>query len=98
MRPGGAGALVGARDVDLHDEVPVLVLEVLEGNVAQDAGIVDEDVDAAKGLDGGLDDALAELDAVVVGNGLAAGLFDLVDDDISSLWKRRLAIMIATTV
>jgi hypothetical protein len=71
--------------VHLDDQVPVLVLEVLEGNVAQDAGVVDEDVDAAKGLDGGLDDALAVLDAVVVGDGLAAGLFDLVDDDISGL-------------
>lgn len=85
VRPGGTRALVGAGDVHLDDQVPVLVLEVLEGNVAQDAGVVDEDVDAAKGLDGRLDDALAVLDAVVVGNGLAAGLFDFVDDDISGL-------------
>jgi len=71
--------------VDLHDEVPVLVLDVLEGDVAQDTGVVEEDIDAAKRLDGRLDDALAVLDAVVVGDGLAASGLDLVDDDISSL-------------
>lgn len=85
MGPGGAGALIGALDVDLHDEVPVLVLDVLEGDVAQDTGVVEEDIDAAKRLDGRLDDALAVLDAVVVGDGLAASGLDLVDDDISSL-------------
>ena len=86
--PGGAGALVRAADVDLEDEVPVLVLHVLEADVAQDAGVVDEHVDAAEGLDGGLDDLLAVVDAVVVGDGLAAGGLDLVDDDIGSLGRR----------
>lgn len=85
MRPGSTSALVGTGDVNLHDQVPVLVLKVLEGNVAKNTGIVDENVDAAKALDGGLDDALAILDAVVVGNGFAACLLDLVDDDISGL-------------
>ena len=83
--PGGAGALVGALDVDLVDEVPVLVGHVLEADVAQDACVVEEDVDAAESRDGGLDDALAVLDAVVVGDGLAAGSLDLVDDQIGSL-------------
>jgi hypothetical protein len=75
--------------VDLEDQVPVLVLHVLEADVAQDAGVVDQDVDAPKGLDGRLDDLVAVLDAVVVGNGLAACGLDLVDDDIRSLWGRR---------
>lgn len=92
MRPGGTSALVGAGDVNLHNQVPVLVLEVLEGNVAENTGIVDEDVDAAKVADGGLDDALAVLDAVVVGNGLAACLFDLVDDDISGLKSKEASL------
>lgn len=87
--PGGTGALVGTGDVDLHDEVPVLVCEVLEANVTEDTGIVDEDIDAAKGLDGGVDDLVTILDAVVVGDGLAASGLDLVDDDISSLEKER---------
>ena len=85
MRPGGLGALVCALDVDLVDEVPVLVGQVLEAGVAQDTGIVEQDVDAAEGADGGLDDAVTVLDAVVVGDGLATGLLDLVDYNIGGL-------------
>jgi hypothetical protein len=62
VRPSSAGALVGASDVDLHDEVPVLVLHVLEADVSQNASIVDEHVDSAKGLDGSLDNLVAILD------------------------------------
>jgi hypothetical protein len=71
--------------VHLEDEVPVLVLHVLEADIAQDASIVDEDIDAPKRLDGRLDDPVAILDAVVVGYCLAARGFDLVDDDICGL-------------
>lgn len=73
--------------MDGDNQVPVLVLHVLEADVAQDAGVVDQDVDAPKGLDGRLDDLVAVLDAVVVGDGLAACGLDLVDDDIRSLWR-----------
>jgi hypothetical protein len=71
--------------VHLEDQVPVLVLHVLEADVAQDTGVVDEHVDAAEGLDGRVDDLVAVLDAVVVGDGLAARGLDLVDDDIGGL-------------
>lgn len=83
--PGGASALVGTLDMDLVDKIPVLVCDVLEADIAEDASVVEEDIDAAKSLDSGVDDAVAELDAVVVGNGLAASGSDLVDYDISSL-------------
>jgi hypothetical protein len=77
--------------VNLDDEVPVLVLHVLEADVAQNACIVDEDIDAAKVLDRGVDDLLAELDGIVVGDGLAASLLDLVDDDVCGLRGRRVS-------
>lgn len=67
------------------NQIPVLVFHVLEGNVTQDTGVVNEDVDAAKVLDGGVDNGLAILDAVVVGDGLTAGLANLFDDLIGSL-------------
>ncbi len=92
VRPSGTGALVGTGDVDLHNEIPVLVCEVLEADVMEDTGIVDEDIDAAKGVDGGVDDLVAKLDAVVVGNGLAASGLDFVDDDISSLDGRSMLV------
>lgn len=88
MGPGGAGALVGALDVNIDDEVPVGVLDVLEADVAKDAGVIEEDVDAPKGLDGGVDDAMAVFDAVVVGGSLATGGFDLIDDDVRGLESR----------
>jgi hypothetical protein len=77
--------------VDLDDEIPVLVLHVLEADVAQDACIVDEDIDATEVLDRGVDDLLAEFDGIVVGNGLAASLLDLVDDDVCGLRGRRVS-------
>jgi hypothetical protein len=67
------------------DQVPVLLLHVLEADIAQDAGVVDEHIDAAKGVDGRLDDGLSVLDRVVVGHGFAACGFDLVDDCICGL-------------
>jgi len=85
MRPGGARALVGALDVDLEDQVPVRILHVLEADVPEDAGVVDEHIDASEALDGRVDDLLAVLDRVVVGHGLSAGGLDLVDDDIGGL-------------
>ena len=48
--------------MDLHDQVPVRVLYVLEADVAENAGIVDEHVDASEGGNGGLDDLLAVLE------------------------------------
>jgi len=87
MWPRGSCALVCSLDVYLHHQVPVLVFHVLEADVAQDAGIVDEDVNPAKGLDRGLDDLAAVLDGVVVCDGLAASRCDLLDNLVRGLWK-----------
>jgi hypothetical protein len=88
--PRGGGALVAAEDVDLVDEVPVGLAHLLERDVAEDAGVVDEDVDLAEGVDGGLDDGVAVLDRVVVGDRGAAGGLDLVDDLVGG--RARLAL------
>lgn len=85
VRPCCPCALVCALHVDIVDEVPVRLLHVLEADIPQNAGIVDEDIDAAKGVDGRLDDGLAILDRVVVGDRLAACRADLVDDFVCSL-------------
>lgn len=91
VRPGGTSALVAALDVDLHDEVPVHILHVLEADITEDTGVVDENIDAAESLDSSLDDLVTILDAVVVGNGLATGGLDLVDDNIGSLHDKTLS-------
>ena len=52
-------------------------------HVAQDAGVVHQDVDLAERVDGGLADVLAAgdgRDRVVVRDGLSAGRLDLLHD------------------
>ena len=77
--------LVSASDVNLHDQIPVLVFHVLEADITEDTGIVDENIYPAERLDGSLNDGLAILHAVVIGDGLAAGLLNLLDDEIGVL-------------
>lgn len=95
--PYGLGAGVGALDVDFLDNVPLLVGHRLERLVAEDSGIVDQDVDALP-LAHGLLDNLGSLGrAVVVGEGFrvtrgvdvgddAVGVFarEVVDDDVGA--------------
>jgi len=48
--------------MNIHDQIPILVLHVLEADIAEDAGIVDEDIYSAKVLDCRLDDLVSILD------------------------------------
>lgn len=71
--------------MDSVDQVPVGLLHVLEADIPQDAGIVDEDINAAKGINGRLDDGFSILDGVVVGDRLAACGADVFDDFVCGL-------------
>ena len=71
--------------MDLVDEIPVLVLHILKRNITQDTGVIDQNINSAKVLDGRVNDGLAILDTIVIGDGLAAGPSNLFDDDIGSL-------------
>ena len=65
---------------------------VVERLVAQDAGVVDDDVDRAERVERGLHDGLAALGgghAVGVGDGLAAEAVDLLDDLLRPGPRRR---------
>jgi hypothetical protein len=76
--------------VDLVDQVPVGLRHLLERDVAQDPGVVDQDVDLAERVDRGLDDLVAVLDRVVVRDGVAALVLDLGDDLVGG--RRGLAL------
>ena len=78
--------------MDLVDEVPVLLRHLRERDIAEDAGVVDDDVDAAERVDRGLDDLVAVLDRVVVGDRLAAGGLDLLDHLVGG--RRALALAV----
>jgi len=69
----------------IDNQVPIFVCQVLKTDIAQDTGIVDENIDTAVGLDSGFDDLVTIGDAVVVGNGLAACGYNLIDDYICGL-------------
>ena len=73
--------------MDINDQVPILVCHIFEGNIAEDTGIVEENVNSTEGLDCCLDDLVTRCDRVVVGYRFAASGFDLVDDNIGSLWN-----------
>ena len=79
----GPADVEGTLEVHVQNRVEVVVGQLGERLVTQDAGVVDDDVDLAEGVDRGLDDVLAALgrrDRVVVGHRLAAGRLDFVDD------------------
>jgi hypothetical protein len=49
--PGGQGDVEGALEVDVDDRLELLRVHVLERSVSQDAGVVDDDVDLAEGVE-----------------------------------------------
>ena len=64
------------------DRVPVLLAHVEDHAVAQDAGVVDDDVELAEVIDRAIDDALGGLevgDALEVGDCFAARRADFLD-------------------
>ncbi len=70
-----------ALQVDGDDVVPLLLRHVHQHPVAQDAGVVHEDVEIAERLDGRIDQPLTALpigDAVAVGDGFPAHRLDLL--------------------
>ena len=71
--------------MDLVDQIPVLIFHVLEADIPQDASIIDEDINAAKILNSGVDNLLACFNAVVVGHRLAAGGFDFLHNQVCGL-------------
>jgi hypothetical protein len=85
IRPSSSSTFVGTLNMNGDDQIPVLVFHVLETDVSEDTSIVDQDIDSAIVLDGGVDDLLAVCDAVVVRYCSAARGFDFIDDDIGGL-------------
>jgi len=93
----GDGAAHVERAVEMHrdDVVPVGPAHLVEDAVAQDAGVVDQDIDAAEGVARGLDDGVGVLrlgDRQRAGDRLAAALGDLVDHGLRRTGVRAGAI------
>lgn len=84
-----ASYLVGTVCVNLVNKIPVGILHILEADVTEDSSIVNENVNATKVLDRGLNDRITILHAVVVGNSLTASGTDLLNYDICGLQRRQ---------
>lgn len=67
------------------DQIPIGIFHVLKANIPQDTSVIKQNINAAEGLNSGLDNRITVLDAVVVGDGLTASGPDLVDDNICGL-------------
>ncbi|KAI6769210.1 hypothetical protein HG531_010314 [Fusarium graminearum] len=71
--------------MDVQDRVPEIVVHVGEGLVAEDTGIVDHDIDAAKGINSSLDDLLTIFSGGLDTDGLATKLLDLSNHGLRSI-------------
>ncbi len=80
--PSSLGDLVGTAQVNVEDGVPEAVVHVGKGLVAEDTGVVDNDVDAAESINSGLDNDLAVLGRSLDTDSLAAGLLDLLNNSV----------------
>jgi len=69
-RPGVPGDVGAAVQVHVDDDVPLVQRHLLERFVAEDAGVVHDNVDGPERIHGGLDDALR---AFPIGNGVLVG-------------------------
>jgi hypothetical protein len=79
--------LVSAADMNGHNQIPVLVLHILEADIPQNPRIVYQHINPSEVIDGCFNDSFAILDTVVVGDGFAALRSDLLDNSIGSLTK-----------
>jgi hypothetical protein len=70
------------------NQIPVIVLHVLKRDISQDSRVVDQDIDAAKVLNGSINNSLSVLHAIVVGDGFAASLADFFNDNIGGLQQK----------
>lgn len=77
--------LVCTVGVNCVDQIPIGILHILKANIPQDTSVIKQNINAAEGLNSGLDDSITVLDAVVVGDGLTASGPDLLDDNICGL-------------
>lgn len=80
VRPGSLGNLVSAAKVDVEDWVPQAVVHVGESLVTKNTSIVDNDINAAKCVDGGLNTSFAVLSRGLDTNSLAAKFLDLLNN------------------
>lgn len=69
--------------MDVQDGIPQAIVHIRERLVTQNASIVDDNVDAPKGINSSFDNGVTILNRTPDPNGLASQLLDLVYNAIS---------------
>ena len=69
----------------LHDEIPIVILHVPEGDISENSGVIDQDMDSSERPDGSFNNLLPELHRIVVGNGLSSSLLYFINNDVCRL-------------
>ena len=72
-------------DMDFNDQIPVVVGHILEADISQNAGIVEENIDSSELPNSGINDFFAVLHAVVVCDCFASSCLDFINDYIGGL-------------
>lgn len=88
MSGGGLEAGEGPFEVDMDDGIPFVFGHIEQGSIAEDPGVIDQDIEASEVVDGGIDEGLSDgegADGIGVGDGLTAGLSDFFDDGVGGL-------------
>ena len=83
--------------MNFHDQIPVQLRHFLERHIAKNASIVNHDINSAESIDCCLDNLVAELNRVLVRDGLAASLLNLFDNSVSRMHAVSLSIARNTT-
>lgn len=74
--------------MNLDNQIPIVILHILEANIPQNTSIINEHIDPPKRLNGSLNNPLSILNAVVVCDRFAACSFDLVNDYVGGLSRQ----------
>ena len=69
----------------VHDQVPVRISHIPEADISQNPGVVNQNINPAEAFNSCLDDLLALVDVVIVGDSFSTTGFDLADDCIGHL-------------
>jgi len=82
---GGCGTadVEAALEMDTDDRIPIVLGHFVEDGITQNAGIVDHNVEAAKGIHGLVDHSLSGLEignATEICGRRASGTFDLLNN------------------
>jgi len=101
VRPHGLGAVHGAHQVHVQHQAEIRQVHLGKGLVAQDACIVDQNVDTAPGVDGLLHHGLHSLivgHRGAIGQGLAASGTNLVHHGLGRTHRTAAAVHLAAQI